>query len=89
MKCPVCLNNKTSPSDTRNSCKRGIFGMTRTRTCKRCGHRFYTFEIEWSEHVLTDRQIQAVKRKMDMLMETVKEMDEIIKNSEPKKGRKR
>ena len=89
MRCPHCHNNKSAVSDTRDSYKRCIIAVTRTRTCTRCGHRWYTREVEWNEKTITGRQVEAVQKRMDALLQQARELSNIIQNSEPIQGRKR
>jgi len=89
MRCPSCHNNKSSVTDTRDSYKRCIIAVTRTRTCTRCGHRWYTREVEWDEKTITGRQVEAIQKRMELLTDCVNQMSEIIQNSAPIQGRKR
>ena len=89
MRCPQCHNNKSVVTDTRDSYKRCIIAVTRTRTCTRCGHRWYTREVEWDEKTITGRQVEAAQKRMELLMNLVTELSNIILNSAPIQGRKR
>ena len=89
MRCPSCHNNKSAVSDTRDSYKRCIIAVTRTRTCTRCGHRRYTREVAWDEKTITGRQVDAIQKRMELLTDCVNQMSEIIQNSAPIQGRKR
>ena len=73
MNCVECGSTKTQVSNGRPI--RGM--MRRTRTCKECGHRFYTWEI--ADEDLSSREKKWKEKAKEKLIEHVKGFDTLLK----------